>query len=163
MAIKAVWAVWHGCGHEEGHDLSAKRAFRRASYARWLAGRDCSGCRWARQNMRATEEHARNQAEFQPDEIMEITELALPNSKAVLSGSKAAVDWAYRVWLFLHGASCGEGARTSAAEPARAAEAPAWRLIQASGWLRQRRAVAEVGDLMADGAVVPPGGGKEAC
>ena len=86
MAIKAVWAVWHGCGHEEGHDLSAKRAFRRASYARWLAGRDCSGCRWARQNMRATEEHARNQAEFQPDEMMEITELALPNSKAVLSG-----------------------------------------------------------------------------
>ena len=137
MAVKAVWAVWHSCGHEEEHDLSAKRAFRRASYARWLAGRDCSDCRWARRNMRATEERAGDQAKFQPDEMVEITEWASRDSTPVLPGSKAAVDWAHRVWLFLHGARCSEGARTSAAEPAQAAEAPARRLSQACGWAGQ--------------------------
>ena len=64
MAVKAVWAVWHSCGHEEEHDLSAKRAFRRASYARWLAGRDCSDCRWA-----APEHEGDGRARRRPSQI----------------------------------------------------------------------------------------------
>ena len=162
MAVKVVWAVWHSCGHEEEHDLSAKQAFRPARSARWLAGRDCSDCQWARRNMRATEERARNQAKFQPDEMVEITEWARQTSKSVLLGSKAAADWAHRVRLLLHGTRRSVGACTSAAEPAQAAKAPAWMMSRARGWVRQRKALTEVRDLVADGAAVPAGGGKEA-
>ncbi len=103
MAVKAVWAVWHSCGHEEEHDLSAKRAFRRASYARWLAGRDCSECRSARRNIRATEDGPGDQAKFQPDETVEITEPLPRNSTPVHLGSKVAADSTHRVRLFLRG------------------------------------------------------------
>jgi hypothetical protein len=163
MAVKAVWAVWHSCGHEEEHDLSARRAFRRASYARWLAGRDCGDCRWARRNTRATEERARDQAKFQPDELVEITEWASPNSTPVFPCSKAAVDWAHRVWLLFHGARCSERARTSAAEPAQVAEAAARRLRQACWWAAHPKAeAADVGEGLADRAIVPVRSGKEA-
>lgn len=163
MAVKAVWAVWHSCGHEEEHDVSARRAFRRASYARWLAGRDCSDCRWARRNMRATGERAGDQAKFQPGELVEITELAPRDSTPVLLGSKAVVDWAHRVRLLLHGARCSGAARTSAAEPAQAVEAPACTLSQACWWARQRWvAAAAVGELVADGSPLSAGGGEGA-
>ncbi|MFJ1707582.1 hypothetical protein [Kitasatospora sp. NPDC088346] len=44
MAVKTRWPVTHSCGHEVEHDLSARPADRRAGYARWLAGRDCTDC-----------------------------------------------------------------------------------------------------------------------
>ncbi|MEV7122870.1 hypothetical protein [Kitasatospora griseola] len=44
MPVKTVWAVEHSCGHTADHDLSARPADRRAGYARWLSGRDCTAC-----------------------------------------------------------------------------------------------------------------------
>ncbi|MFD9069096.1 hypothetical protein [Streptomyces lasiicapitis] len=34
----------HSCGHEVTHDLSNRPADRRAGFARWFEGRDCTGC-----------------------------------------------------------------------------------------------------------------------
>ncbi|KUM99909.1 hypothetical protein AQI95_35930 [Streptomyces yokosukanensis] len=44
MAVRTQWTVTHACGHEAVHDLSGRPADRRAGFARWLAGRDCSEC-----------------------------------------------------------------------------------------------------------------------
>ncbi|MFE7803788.1 MFS transporter [Streptomyces sp. NPDC057430] len=44
MAVRTAWKIVHSCGHEVTHDLSDRPADRRASFARWLAGRDCTDC-----------------------------------------------------------------------------------------------------------------------
>ena len=44
MAIRTRWTVEHSCGHSIVHDLSDRPADRRAGFARWLAGRDCTDC-----------------------------------------------------------------------------------------------------------------------
>lgn len=44
MAIKTSWTVVHSCGHEITHNLADRPADRRAGFARWLAGRECSEC-----------------------------------------------------------------------------------------------------------------------
>jgi hypothetical protein len=42
--VATRWDVVHNCGHEWTHDLSSRRADQRASFARWLTGRDCTDC-----------------------------------------------------------------------------------------------------------------------
>ncbi|WP_199831472.1 hypothetical protein [Streptomyces sp. NRRL S-4] len=42
MAIRTTWKIVHSCGHEVTHNLSDRAADRRAGFARWLEGRDCS-------------------------------------------------------------------------------------------------------------------------
>ncbi len=42
MAVRTTWSIAHSCGHEISHDLSNRPADRRAGFARWLEGRDCS-------------------------------------------------------------------------------------------------------------------------
>jgi len=44
MAVRTIWSVTHACGHEVSTDLSDKPADKRAAFARWLAGRDCTDC-----------------------------------------------------------------------------------------------------------------------
>ncbi|WP_329309578.1 hypothetical protein [Streptomyces microflavus] len=44
MPVKTVWTVIHSCGHEVTHNLSDRPADRRAGYARWLTGRECTDC-----------------------------------------------------------------------------------------------------------------------
>ncbi len=44
MAVKKLWTIDHACGHTNEADLSDRPADRRAGYARWLAGRDCTDC-----------------------------------------------------------------------------------------------------------------------
>ncbi|MCX4393315.1 hypothetical protein [Streptomyces sp. NBC_01767] len=44
MAIRTAWKIVHICGHEVTHDLSNRPADRRAGFARWLEGRDCTDC-----------------------------------------------------------------------------------------------------------------------
>ncbi|WP_282698159.1 hypothetical protein [Streptomyces sp. CC208A] len=44
MAIKTSWTVTHSCGHEITHNLADRPADRRAGFARWLAGRECTEC-----------------------------------------------------------------------------------------------------------------------
>ncbi|MER5737892.1 hypothetical protein ABT117_19740 [Streptomyces sp. NPDC002262] len=42
--VKTAWTVIHSCGHEVTHNLSDRAADRRAGFARWLAGRECTEC-----------------------------------------------------------------------------------------------------------------------
>ncbi|MGA5556163.1 hypothetical protein [Streptomyces lavendulocolor] len=44
MAVRTQWTVEHSCSHEVVHDLSNRPADKRAGFARWLAGRDCTDC-----------------------------------------------------------------------------------------------------------------------
>ncbi|MFG3348665.1 hypothetical protein ACGF1Z_26845 [Streptomyces sp. NPDC048018] len=44
MPVKTVWTVVHSCGHEVTHNLADRAADRRAGFARWLAGRECTEC-----------------------------------------------------------------------------------------------------------------------
>lgn len=44
MAVRTTWTVTHACGHEVDHNLSDRPADRRAGFARWLSGRDCTDC-----------------------------------------------------------------------------------------------------------------------
>ncbi|MFI9210220.1 hypothetical protein ACIGW7_19040 [Streptomyces sp. NPDC053253] len=44
MPVKTVWTVIHSCGHEATHNLADRAADRRAGFARWLAGRECTDC-----------------------------------------------------------------------------------------------------------------------
>lgn len=41
---RTQWNVTHACGHEVVHDLSDRPADRRAGFARWLEGKDCTMC-----------------------------------------------------------------------------------------------------------------------
>ncbi|GAB7185641.1 hypothetical protein ATKI12_5472 [Kitasatospora sp. Ki12] len=78
MAVKTKWVVTHSCGHEHEHDLGARPADRRAGYARWLAGRDCTDC-W------------RAQREGDHDEERTVWVAARRAEE-----EQAAVDWAER-------------------------------------------------------------------
>ncbi|MFI6057263.1 hypothetical protein [Streptomyces sp. NPDC051286] len=44
MTVKKLWTIDHTCGHTAEADLADRPADRRAGYARWLAGRDCTDC-----------------------------------------------------------------------------------------------------------------------
>jgi hypothetical protein len=44
VAVQKTWTVVHSCGHEIEHDLSSRPADRRAGFARWLQGRNCTDC-----------------------------------------------------------------------------------------------------------------------
>ncbi|MCY0933827.1 MFS transporter [Streptomyces sp. H34-S4] len=44
MAVRSTWQIVHSCGHEITHDLSDRPADKRAGFARWLGGRDCTEC-----------------------------------------------------------------------------------------------------------------------
>ncbi|MFD5747434.1 hypothetical protein [Streptomyces sp. NPDC127033] len=44
MVVRTNWTVEHLCGHEFVHHLSDRPTARRAGFARWLAGRDCTDC-----------------------------------------------------------------------------------------------------------------------
>ena len=172
MAAKAFWPVRHSCGHEEEHDLSAKKSFRRASYARWLAGRDCGGCRWARRDMLAPDERSHDKKKLRPDEMAEIGEWAYRDSMPRLLGPNAAVDWAHGVRrLLIEGISGSQPGSVPAAEPADAVEAPrwrlsqaCWRLSQACWWARQGKAeAAEVAPAVGGAGVPAADRGGEAC
>ncbi|MEU5162298.1 hypothetical protein AB0G74_22205 [Streptomyces sp. NPDC020875] len=42
--VATSWDIVHACGHAWTHDLSSRAADQRASFARWLTGRDCTDC-----------------------------------------------------------------------------------------------------------------------
>ncbi|MCX5582983.1 MFS transporter [Streptomyces erythrochromogenes] len=44
MAVRTEWKIVHSCGHEITRDLSDRPADKRAGFARWLGGRDCTDC-----------------------------------------------------------------------------------------------------------------------
>ncbi|MEI5100904.1 hypothetical protein RB200_23180 [Streptomyces sp. PmtG] len=44
MAVRTSFDVIHTCGHAVTHNLSDRPADKRASFARWLASKDCTDC-----------------------------------------------------------------------------------------------------------------------
>ncbi|WP_405814367.1 hypothetical protein OG241_07155 [Streptomyces sp. NBC_01390] len=89
------WPVEHACGHEVVHDLSDRPADRRAAFARWLTGRDCTDC-WkaARDADSAGKEEwlaAKRAAEQQA-----AAEWAARFGMPPLEGPERALDWGER-------------------------------------------------------------------
>jgi hypothetical protein len=150
MAIKTVWAVEHSCGHDEDHDLSAKRPSERAGYVRWLTTKDCSEC-W-----RATRD-ADNQtwlAERRAEEATAVRAWETRAAMSALDGSDRSVPWGARVRYQLMAAAYDyhvtDGAM-SEQDFATRFEAPASTVTSASWWIDQRdTGPADMEELLAD-------------
>lgn len=95
MAVRLKWPVEHACGHEVVHDLSDRPADRRASFARWLAGRDCTDC-W--KAARDTDSESKEQwlAAKRAAEQQAATEWAAQFDMPPLEGPERALDWGER-------------------------------------------------------------------
>jgi hypothetical protein len=93
--IRTAWQIVHSCGHEVTRDLSDRPADRRASFARWLTGRDCTDC-WkaARDSDTASKEAwlAARRAEEQAAAKAWTEQFDMPP----LEGSERALDWGER-------------------------------------------------------------------
>lgn len=44
MAVRKSWNIHHRCGRSVDHDLSNRPAEKRAGFARWLTGKECTDC-----------------------------------------------------------------------------------------------------------------------
>lgn len=95
MAVRKTWTVAHSCGHEMEHDLSNRPADRRAGFARWLAGRNCTDC-WKAARDADTESKeewlAAKRAEEKEAALAWAQRFGMPE----LEGPEKAVDWGGR-------------------------------------------------------------------
>ncbi|MGX1853836.1 hypothetical protein [Streptomyces sp. NPDC055299] len=85
----------HPCGHSVTHDLSDRPADRRASFARWLSGRDCTVC-W--KAARDTDTASKEQwlAAKRAEEQQTAAEWAEKFDMPPLEGPDKALDWGQR-------------------------------------------------------------------
>jgi hypothetical protein len=92
--MTALWPIVHRCGHQVEWDLSRKHPSDRAGFARWLALRDCTACRWAkrRDHHQPSERHRRTRAHSVSIDDWE-DEIGMP----ALSGSDKAGVWARKI------------------------------------------------------------------
>ncbi|GAA2624581.1 hypothetical protein GCM10010425_20530 [Streptomyces spororaveus] len=95
MAIRTEWKIVHSCGHESTANLSDRPADKRAGFARWLGGRDCTDC-WkaSRDSDSATKEVwlAAKRAEEQQAALDWATQFDMP----ALEGPERALAWGER-------------------------------------------------------------------
>ncbi|KQV20944.1 MULTISPECIES: hypothetical protein [unclassified Kitasatospora] len=96
MAVKTRWVVTHACGDEVEHDLSARPADRRAGYARWLSGRDCTDCWRAQRDGNRAEERAAWIAGRRAEEQQAAAAWAEQYRMPPLSGPEKILDWGER-------------------------------------------------------------------
>ncbi|GJF32648.1 hypothetical protein KNE206_53480 [Kitasatospora sp. NE20-6] len=147
MAVATRWTVTHSCGHEAEHDLTARPADRRASYARWLCARDCTDCwraeRDANRGAERTAWLATRRAEEQEASAAWSAQYRMPP----LSGPQAILDWGERTRHQLMTAAYKvlvvEGELTD--EQWQQAEDRARTVDRAGWWIDQREA--EAADL----------------
>ena len=98
MAVKTTWPVEHSCGHDEDHDLSERRPSERASYARWLAGRECSDCWTAKRDRQNAKDRDRWVAERRAEESAAAEAWEKAADMPALDGrNDKAVEWGRRV------------------------------------------------------------------
>ncbi|MFD4476424.1 hypothetical protein ACFWPU_09970 [Streptomyces sp. NPDC058471] len=95
MAVRTSFEVVHSCGHTQPHDLSDRPADKRASFARWLASKECTEC-WkaARDNDGTSKEEwlaARRAAEQQA-----AADWAAQFEMPPLEGPEKALHWGER-------------------------------------------------------------------
>ncbi|MEU3299720.1 hypothetical protein ABZ729_07840 [Streptomyces sp. NPDC006678] len=95
MAVRTKWTVEHTCGHKVVHDLSDRPADRRAGFARWLAGRDCTDC-WKAARDADTESKEEWLAAKRAEEQQAAAEWAEKFHMPRLEGPERALDWGER-------------------------------------------------------------------
>ncbi|MDF3291886.1 hypothetical protein [Streptomyces silvisoli] len=141
MAVKRIWTITHTCGHSSEADLSSRPADRRASYARWLAGRDCTDCWKASREDDSTDSTAWLEAKRAAEQA-EADAWSEHYRMPPLEGTDRAVSWATRCRHQLlsaaYIATVLEGA-TSDAEWEQIEEA-ARTITRAGWWIDQRDA-----------------------
>lgn len=158
MAIRTTWSVTHACGHDQDHDLFDKRPSARASYAKWLATKQCSTCWRTERDQVAEREKSAWLAEHRAEEMAAIETWELRFSMPALDGSEKAVTWARQVrhQLVVGGAEHAEVDGSSAEDYLGALEASLGKVTSASWWIDQRDAEAEdIAELVVDAAADP--------
>ncbi|MFJ6898139.1 hypothetical protein [Streptomyces hokutonensis] len=95
MTVRLKWTVVHRCGHEVVHDLSDRPADRRAGFARWLAGRDCTDC-WKAARDTGSESTREWLAAKRAEEQQAAAEWAARFDMPPLEGPERALDWGER-------------------------------------------------------------------
>ena len=147
MAVNTAWDVEHACGHEQVHDLSAKRVSERAGYARWLAGRDCTDC-WS---SKRDKESGKERDAWLAEELSEVETWETRSGMPPLVGSEKAVEWGRKIRYQLLAAAFDElGAPDDGGFSGRI-EAPARTVTSASWWIDQRDAdSSDLPELLAD-------------
>ncbi|MFE4664532.1 hypothetical protein ACFRI7_11800 [Streptomyces sp. NPDC056716] len=93
--VRTRWDVVHSCGHEWTHDLSGRPADRRAAFARWLAGRDCTDC-WRTARTGDTASREEWLADRRAAEHAAAAEWAARFDMPALEGPKKALGWGER-------------------------------------------------------------------
>ena len=154
MAIKTIWPVKHACGHDEDHDLSAKRPSERAGYARWLTTKDCSNCWRATRDAQNGTDNETWLTERRAEEAAAIRTWETRAARRDLDGSDKSVPWGARVRYQLLAAAyehhVTEGAMSDDEYEARF-EVPARTVTSASWWIDQRDTdPADMEELLAD-------------
>lgn len=141
MAVRTHWTVEHTCGHSVPHDLSDRPADRRASFARWLSGRDCTAC-WKSARDADTASKEQWLASKRAEEQQAAVEWAEKFDMPPLEGPDKALDWGQRsrhqLMAAAHAALVIEGAWNEAdwAE----LEEKARSVTRAGWWIDQRDA-----------------------
>ncbi len=95
MAVRTTWKIVHSCGHEVTHNLSNRPADRRAGYARWLEGRDCTDC-WKAARDSDTESKEAWLAAKRAEEQQAARAWAEQFDMPPLEGPERALDWGER-------------------------------------------------------------------
>lgn len=112
MAVRTKWNVDHHCGHQVIHDLSDRPADRRAGFARWLAGRDCTEC-WREARNADTNSKEQWLAAKRAEEQQAAAEWAQKFDMPPLEGPDRAMDWGersrHRLMTAAHAALVVEG------------------------------------------------------
>ena len=173
MAIRTTWTVTHACGHDQDHDLSNKRPSARASYAKWLATKQCSTCWRTERDQRADKEKEawRTERDQRADKEKEawLTKRRAEEHEAIetwerrfsmpaMDGSDKAVSWARQVRyeLISAGAAQAEARGEDAEEYLGALEGALGTVTSASWWIDQRDTEADdIAELVVDAAADP--------
>lgn len=95
MAVRTHWTVKHSCSHEVVHDLSNRFVDKRAGFARWLAGRDCTDC-WKAARDADAESAKEWLAAKRAAEQQAAGEWAEKFDMPQLEGPEKALDWGER-------------------------------------------------------------------
>lgn len=158
MAITTTWTVAHACGHDQDHDLSNKRPSARASYAKWLATKQCSTCWRTERDQRAEKEKEAWLTKRRAEEHEAIETWERRFSMPALDGSDKAVAWARQVRyeLISAGAAQAEARGDDAEEYLGALEGALGTVTSASWWIDQRDTEADdIAELVIDAAADP--------
>jgi hypothetical protein len=141
MPVKTRWSIEHACGHADVVDLSDRPADRRASYARWLAGRDCADCWKAGRDENRDAERAAWLANRRAAEQAEAAAWADRFRMPPLEGGPKATAWAercrHRLVSAAYAALVTNGGDLTEEEWERL-EATARTVTRAGWWLDQR-------------------------